>query len=292
MDLDEYQEKAASTDQFANKKADGALMIPLLGIAGETGTLLSEFKKKIRDRESYEGFKDRAEEELGDILWYVSNVATHLGLSLSQVAAKNLHKTQERWPVEATGYDGQSFLDEEFPEPEQLPRELEIRIAEVDSGKVARMWIPPMEEPLGDHLTDNAYEDDGYRFHDVMHLAHYAVLGWSPVVRSLLKRKRKSSPTTDEVEDGARASILEELIVAYVYTNAREHRYYAGIKHVDTEMLTTIKRPVSHLEVRRRKTKDWERAILQGYAVFRHLIENRQATINIDMSQRDIRIVR
>jgi hypothetical protein len=66
MDLDQYQQVAAGTDQFAEKKGDDALMIPLLGIAGETGTLLAEFKKKIRDRESYEGFKERAEEELGD----------------------------------------------------------------------------------------------------------------------------------------------------------------------------------------------------------------------------------
>src|SRR5690606_39032404 len=68
MDFDDYQEKAALTDQFRDKKADDALMIPLLGIAGETGTLLSEFKKKIRDKDSYEGFSDRADEELGDIL--------------------------------------------------------------------------------------------------------------------------------------------------------------------------------------------------------------------------------
>ena len=67
MDFDDYQDAAAGTDQFAGKKAskDEGLMIPLLGIAGETGTLLAEFKKKIRDKESYQGFKDKAEEELG-----------------------------------------------------------------------------------------------------------------------------------------------------------------------------------------------------------------------------------
>src|SRR5437899_8312324 len=101
MDLDHYQQVAAGTDQFADKKGDDALMIPLLGIAGETGTLLSEFKKKIRDKESYEGFKERAQEELGDVLWYLSNLATHLGLSLSEIAATNLRKTQERWPIES-----------------------------------------------------------------------------------------------------------------------------------------------------------------------------------------------
>jgi len=49
MDFDFYQDAAAGTDQFAGKNAkkDAGLMIPLLGIAGETGTLLAEFKKKI-----------------------------------------------------------------------------------------------------------------------------------------------------------------------------------------------------------------------------------------------------
>src|SRR5215469_9493941 len=98
MDFDYYQEASIGTDQFADKKAkDEGLMIPLLGIAGETGTLLAEFKKKIRDKESYEGFDEKAEEELGDILWYLSNIASRLGLSLSEIASKNLQKTHERW---------------------------------------------------------------------------------------------------------------------------------------------------------------------------------------------------
>jgi NTP pyrophosphatase (non-canonical NTP hydrolase) len=291
MEFDDYQEKAALTDQFADKKADSALMIPLLGIAGETGTLLSEFKKKIRDRESYDGFKERAQEELGDVLWYLSNLATHLGLSLSEIAVKNLHKTQERWPLESDRGETIEYLDADFPETEQLPREIDVRIAEVDPTKEARMWILPGEEPLGDHLTDNAYEDDGYRFHDVFHLAHLAVLGWSPVIRRFLKRKRKSNPTIDMVEDGARAAIMEELIVAYVFANARERRYYADITHLDTEMLSAIKRLLANFEVRQRKMKDWERAILQGYEVFRYLLDKRKAVVRIDMKRRHLKIV-
>ncbi len=292
MDLDYYQENAALTDQFPDKKADGALMIPLLGIAGETGTLLSEFKKKIRDKESYEGFKERAEEELGDILWYVSNVATHLGLTLSSIAAKNLHKTQERWPMNRDEGDSVDFFDSAFPESEQFAREMDIRIVEGDPpNKIAQMLLLPAEERIGDKLTDNAYDDDGYRFHDVMHLAHLAVLGWSPVMRRLLNRKRKSNPTVDEVEDGARAAILEELIVAYVYTNARDRKYYEGIRHLDTDMLSTVKKLVAHLEVNRRKAKDWERAILQGYTAFRHLNKRRRAIVRVDMNRRQLKIL-
>jgi NTP pyrophosphatase (non-canonical NTP hydrolase) len=291
MDFDEYQEKAVLTDQFLDKKSDGALMIPLLGIAGETGTLLSEFKKKIRDKESYEGFKGRAEEELGDILWYVSNVASHLGLSLSAIAAKNLHKTQERWPIAPDQGEIEAFFDSEYPESEQLPRELQMSVAVEEAGKIARLRLLPKGTLLGDQLTDNAYEDDGYRFHDVMHLSHMAVLGWSPVLRRFLGCKRKSNPTVDDVEDGARAAILEELIVAFVYANARERRHYEGIKHLDSELLSTIKRLVSHLEVRKRRTQDWERAILQGYVAFRHLVHHRRAVLKVDLRRRELKVL-
>ena len=294
MDFDAYQDAASATDQFPAQKAksDDGLMIPLLGIAGETGTLLAEFKKKIRDKDSYQGFQEKAEEELGDILWYLSNIATRLVLSLSEIASKNLQKTNERWPIAGDHDDMFLFFDEGFPPKERLPRSLKVRVFESDKGKQARMEILPDGIPLGDPLTDNAYDDDGYRFHDVMHLSNMAVLGWSPVVRSLLKLKRKSQPKTDEVEDGARAIVLEELVVAFVYGNARERKYYENIRHLDSEMLSTIKRIVRHLEVGTRRTQDWERAIFQGYAAFRHLLAKREAVLHLDLRKRELAIVK
>lgn len=290
MDFDDYQEKAVLTDQFRDKKADDALMIPLLGIAGETGTLLSEFKKKIRDKDSYEGFSERAKEELGDILWYLSNLASHLGLSLSAIAATNLHKTQERWPIAGEASGTGNILDGAYPESERLPSEMRVRIVDDGSEKIARLELLPDCTPLGDQLSNNAYDDDGYRFHDVFHLAHMAVLGWSPVVRRLLKRKRKSNPSVDEVEDGARANILEELIVAFVYSNARERKLYDGIMHLDSDMLSTIKRLVTGLEVRVRPAKQWEAAILQGYAAFRYLLKHRSAALTVDIQRGELRV--
>jgi NTP pyrophosphatase (non-canonical NTP hydrolase) len=283
MDFDDYQRKAVLTDQFRSKTADDALMIPLLGVAGETGTLLAEFKKKIRDKDSYEGFTERAKEELGDILWYLANLASRLGLSLSEIAAANLRKTQERWPIPGEPNDTRNALDGVYPESERLPRTLRVRIVDDANGKVARLELLPDGIPLGDELSNNAYDDDGYRFHDVFHFAHMAVLGWSPVLRRLLGRKRKSNPTVDEVEDGARANILEELIVAFVYSNARERKFYDGIAHLDTDTLSTIKRLVAGLEVRVRPAKQWEAAILQGYAAFRYLLEHRRAILIADL---------
>jgi NTP pyrophosphatase (non-canonical NTP hydrolase) len=292
MDFDHYQEVAALTDQFAGKKSEKDLMIPLLGLAGETGTLLSEFKKKIRDKESYEGFERRAVEELGDVLWYVANIASRLDLSLSEIAAKNLHKTQERWPFGSETAELHPHFDDAYPIGEQLPRVLDIRVYEGASGARAKMEFLPDKIVLGDTLTDNAYQDDGYRFHDVLHLGHLAVLGWSPVLRGMLGRKRKSNPTIDRVEDGARAAVLEELIVAFVYTNAQDRRYYQGIRHVDSELLATIKRLVDHLEVRARRMRDWELAILKGYAAFRHILKSRDAVFRVDLDKRDLLILK
>ncbi|MEQ1852742.1 MAG: nucleoside triphosphate pyrophosphohydrolase family protein [Chthoniobacteraceae bacterium] len=293
MDFDYYQDAALGTDQFAAKapKKDDGLLIPLLGIAGETGTLLAEFKKKIRDRESYAGFKEKAEEEIGDILWYLSNIASRLELSLSEIASKNLQKTYERWPMEGEASGVHAFFDEGLLESEQLPRSIQIRVFETEKGRRAHMSVLPDGTALGDALTDNAYDDDGYRFHDVMHLANMAVLRWSPVMRALLKRKRKSQPKLDEVEDGARAIILEEMVVAFIYVNAKERSYYKDIKHLDSEMLATIKRIVGHLEVRQRRTKDWEQAIQQGYAAFRHLLDKREAVLKLDLTKRQLSIV-
>jgi len=290
MEFDEYQRLAITTDQDTTKTGNASLTIPLLGIAGETGTLLAEFKKKIRDRESYEGFNRRAEEELGDILWYLSAIATRLDLSLSEIASKNLQKTQERWPLAVDGDDLFNSFDSQYPTSQQFPRKFSVDVVQSGENGRVTMRVVGTGNVLGDPLSDNAYEDDGYRFHDVFHLAHVAVLGWSPVIRKLLNLKRKSDPTVDEVEDGARAGILEELIVAYVYSNARERRYYAGVRHIDSEMLATIKSLVAHLEVKIRRMKDWEKAVLQGYTAFRYLLKHKRARIVIDMEAKELRV--
>jgi hypothetical protein len=78
---------------------------------------------------------------------------------------------------------------------------------------------------VGDTLTDASFVADGYRFYDVFHLAHAAVLGWSPVSRSLLGRKRRSDPQIDEAEDGGRAIVIEEGIAALVFAYAASHNY-------------------------------------------------------------------
>ena len=122
-----YQEMATSTDQVPRSGDDDqtAIMVPLLGLAGESGSLLSEFKKWLRQGDIYKPFQSQVSEELGDILWYVSNIATKLDLDLEEIARNNLAKVDERFCDEEP--DGQAKLfdqtrayDDGYPEEERL----------------------------------------------------------------------------------------------------------------------------------------------------------------------------
>ena len=105
----------------------------------------------------------------------------------------------------------------------------------------------------GDDLSDNRYQDDGYRFHDVFHIAYAAhVLGWSPTIRALMRRKRKSVPIVDEVEDGGRAIAIEEGIVAMTFSYAERRNFLEGANAIDAGILRIIKDMTAHLEVSHR----------------------------------------
>ena len=86
-----------------------------------------------------------------------------------------------------------------------------------------------------------------------------AVLGWSPITRALLRRKRKSRPLLDEVEDGGRAAVIEEGVAALAFDYARRHHMLEGVNMLDFQLLRTIKDMTSHLEVSQCTTGDWER---------------------------------
>jgi NTP pyrophosphatase (non-canonical NTP hydrolase) len=86
--LAEYQEAAARTDQNPQGGLDG-LALPLLGLFGEIGTLLSALKKKRRDGDCYVGYREVVLEEFGDVLWYLSNIASRASLSLASLLKSN-----------------------------------------------------------------------------------------------------------------------------------------------------------------------------------------------------------
>lgn len=290
MRICDYQAQAANTDQVpGTERNDRALLVPLLGLAGETGTLLSEYKKWLREGAAYRIFKERIAEDLGDILWYVANLASKEGLDLEAVAQENLNKLQARWlPGDGSQTCYLRIFDDQFPSHEQLPRKFQIDITETKTDGTTKVQMMMDGKPLGDGLTDNAYEEDGYSYHDIFHLSYVAVLGWSPVIRKLMGRKRRSDPRVDEVEDGGRASAIEEGISALVFDYAKDHSFLDNVDHVDYGILRTIKQLTRHVEVAERSEYQWEDAILKGFAVWRKFQQYRCGVLVADLTQRTL----
>ncbi|MCW9708850.1 nucleoside triphosphate pyrophosphohydrolase family protein [Fodinibius salsisoli] len=288
MDFREYQIKSQETDQ--RKKSENLIdyFIPLLGLVGEMGSTISEFKKRLRDGNSYQDFKTNLKEELGDLLWYMSNVATKMNLDLEEIAINNINKTQNRWKLD---YENYQLFDDNCLESEKLPRSFELEFKEIDNGNDSFVEVYVNGNQVGDPITDNSHRNDGYRYHDVFHYGFAAYLGWSPVLRKLLNKKRKSDSKIDEVEDGARAAIIEEAIAAYIYPFAEETNFFKGIDTIDFEILKTIRRLSSPFEVSKRSLKEWEFAILESYKIYRYLRRNCGGKLSVDLKKREIKII-
>jgi NTP pyrophosphatase (non-canonical NTP hydrolase) len=288
MKLSDYQARALETDRtpgMADGSTDVARLIPLLGLAGEAGQLLSEYKKRLRDGPKHVRFVDHVAEELGDILWYVANLASKYDLDLDDVAAQNLRK------VRALHGRGQpaALYDNGYEEGERFPRRFKIAFREMQDGDRVEVRTEIDGRLIGAALTDNAYADDGYRFHDVFHVAYAAILGWSPVLRGLMRLKRRSTPLVDEVEDGGRAAVIEEGIAAVAFDYARQHQFLDGVREIDEALLRTIMGMCEHLEVAEQPPSLWRTAILDGFAVWRELVRNGGGVVSADLDAREIR---
>lgn len=205
------------------------------------------------------------------------------GLKLHVVAMRNLRKARGRFlkpdPSSLPTFDG------DFPADERLPEHFEITIRQRPSGQTNLQWNGVF---IGDPLTDNIADSDGYRYHDVFHLAHASILHWSPTFRSLIKHKRKTVPHVDEAQDGGRAIVVEEGLTAWVFSRAKQLGYFECHSNVSFDVLKTVQQFVQGYEVDECPLNLWERAILQGYEVFRQVRDNDGGIIVGDRRTRKI----
>ncbi len=95
MELSAYQRRARSTAEYPRQ---ARLAYPALGLAGEAGEVAEHIKKAIRDDDGVVSAERRAAvtKELGDVLWYVAQIATELDLDLEEIARVNLEKLRSR----------------------------------------------------------------------------------------------------------------------------------------------------------------------------------------------------
>lgn len=100
MDFNEYQKESRKTAIYPNQGND--FVYATFGLVGESGEIAGKMKKFIRDhnirtpQELSAEQKDDLAKELGDVLWYMAQLATELDLSLEEVAEKNIEKLRSR----------------------------------------------------------------------------------------------------------------------------------------------------------------------------------------------------
>ena len=98
MDFSEYQKESRKTALYPKGTDMTALSYVTMGLVGEAGEIANKVKKILRDKGGIvdeETKKDLAK-ELGDVLWYVANLATELGVDLSDIGEENLKKLFSR----------------------------------------------------------------------------------------------------------------------------------------------------------------------------------------------------
>lgn len=104
MTFDEYQANAQRTSSAGHDRVLNGVM----GLNGEAGECIDIMKKAM-----FQGHKLDSEKliyELGDVLWYVAETATGLGISMDEIAARNNAKLRARYP---DGFDAERSINRE-----------------------------------------------------------------------------------------------------------------------------------------------------------------------------------
>jgi len=96
MTFEEYQKKSRETAIYPNVGSN--YIYPTLGLCGESGEIAEKVKKVLRDGNGTFTVEGLAElkKELGDVIWYISQLASELRFSLDQIAEENIQKLQSR----------------------------------------------------------------------------------------------------------------------------------------------------------------------------------------------------
>ena len=94
MDMNDYQAQARTTAIYPE---DLGLIYTALGLTGESGEVAEKVKKMIRDGTELNIVKKgEIALELGDVLWYIANLAHEIGVSLGTIAKTNIKKINNR----------------------------------------------------------------------------------------------------------------------------------------------------------------------------------------------------
>ena len=96
MNFTDYQQKAKATAKYP--VIGHGVIYPTLGLTNEAGEVACNIKKVFRDKDGIisDETREALKAELGDVLWYLAQVATELNLSLDEIAEHNIAKLLDR----------------------------------------------------------------------------------------------------------------------------------------------------------------------------------------------------
>ena len=96
MNFNDYQTKSRTTAKYP--AIGHPVIYPTLGLVNEAGEVAGKIKKVFRDKdgEINEETRSALKAELGDVLWYLAQVATELDLTLDEIAEYNIAKLLDR----------------------------------------------------------------------------------------------------------------------------------------------------------------------------------------------------
>lgn len=103
MNMSKYQSEARKTAFYPK---ESGMIYTALGLCGEAGEVAEKIKKYIRDDEDYHVLRSHLIGELGDVLWYVANLAFEMDLDLGKIAEANLYKLKSRQERNKLGGSG------------------------------------------------------------------------------------------------------------------------------------------------------------------------------------------
>ena len=95
MDFNEYQRLAQRT---SSKKVDrlDRILNGLMGLNGEAGECIDILKKYFY--QGHELDKEKLIDELGDVLWYIAETCEGIGVTMEEIAKRNIEKLKKRYP--------------------------------------------------------------------------------------------------------------------------------------------------------------------------------------------------
>ncbi|HKY55106.1 MAG TPA: nucleoside triphosphate pyrophosphohydrolase family protein, partial [Anaerolineales bacterium] len=106
MDFNDYQTKSRKTAKY--NIIGHPVIYPTLGLVNEAGEVAGKIKKVFRDKDGQisDETLEALKAELGDVLWYLAQVATELELSLDDIAEANIDKLYDRLERDKIRGDG------------------------------------------------------------------------------------------------------------------------------------------------------------------------------------------